>query len=287
MNIIEKIHHEVDTAATVLLQNANDIITNNNITTETTLAEKADRLKKLGFVSATPVTRLAEIEEVNKKKLLTVEQQKRLADRIIYYQQTYPFFKFLTEEKLDEICNKYDLIYATANCYIKDIPEKNLRELENAQEIKVDDLADITIKLIPLNNRVQLLLNAMDHPTGEFTQQEIIDWCIKARGKNVPDWTDRAKSNTWLFVVNRDLFGDRYDYRYRTEIIDRSGYFIAAPKSHFNLKGLTEKGKGWFQVFKSEPKDPIVFKYVKGGVLVITKWGDEAEDPDLQIPLMN
>jgi hypothetical protein len=33
--------------------------------------------------------------------------------------------------------------------------------------------------------------------------------------------------------------------------------------------------------------DPIVFRFVRGGVLIISKWGLEAEDESLIIPEMN
>lgn len=63
------------------------------------------------------------------------------------------------------------------------------------------------------------------------------------------------------------------------------GLFIAAPKSHFDLQGLEKHGKrGWL---RPEPKDPIVFRYVNGGIQVLTKWGPEAEDPMLTNPIDN
>lgn len=68
-------------------------------------------------------------------------------------------------------------------------------------------------------------------------------------------------------------------------VISKSGLFIAAPKSDFNLEGLSKKGKGYFNVF--EIKDPIVFRYVRGGIQVITKWGLEADDDALVVDKLN
>jgi hypothetical protein len=64
--------------------------------------------------------------------------------------------------------------------------------------------------------------------------------------------------------------------------------FIAADKALFNLKGL-EKSKNGFGFFKKHipNPDPIVFRYVKGGILIISKWGLEANDPELTVPEMN
>lgn len=74
-----------------------------------------------------------------------------------------------------------------------------------------------------------------------------------------------------------------------TETTDQQGLFIAAPESHFDLKGLKKKGKlGFFKVtMKTEPDDPIVFRYVRGGIQVLSKWGEEANDPMLANPIDN
>lgn len=84
------------------------------------------------------------------------------------------------------------------------------------------------------------------------------------------------------------------DYLYtasglRHEKIDKSGLFIAAPPSHFNLTGLTEdtKNRGFFKVSITEPKDPIVFRYVVGGLQILSKWGKEAEDEAFINPINN
>ena len=69
--------------------------------------------------------------------------------------------------------------------------------------------------------------------------------------------------------------------------ITRSGLFIAAPKSHFNLDGLKISGKGFFNFVRIEPKDPIVYRYVRGGIQVITKWGIESNDEGLVNETMN
>jgi hypothetical protein len=77
----------------------------------------------------------------------------------------------------------------------------------------------------------------------------------------------------------------------REEItIDKSGFFIAAPKTHFNLKGLTQKSKfGFFNVLTvTVPKDPIVFEYCKNGICrIITKWGTSDDQSYLDPALTN
>lgn len=80
-----------------------------------------------------------------------------------------------------------------------------------------------------------------------------------------------------------------YDHEFDVLKQEREGLFIAAPKEHFDLKGLTKDGKGYYKLDKKSivKKDPIVFRYVQGGIQILTKWGLEAEDKDLQLPIFN
>lgn len=61
------------------------------------------------------------------------------------------------------------------------------------------------------------------------------------------------------------------------------------PKSHFKkLKGLKKLGLGYFVQRQFEVKDPIVFQYFKNGFLRIeTKWGAEAKEYSLMLPIIN
>lgn len=48
-----------------------------------------------------------------------------------YYAQRYPQNRFITEEILKQLCNKYGLFHGKPGLYIKDIPEKNMIEMAN------------------------------------------------------------------------------------------------------------------------------------------------------------
>lgn len=83
-------------------------------------------------------------------------------------------------------------------------------------------------------------------------------------------------------------FLNRFSWGFMSErSTQKEGLFIAAPKAHFDLTGL-EKGKqSKFGFFTPEPKDPIVFRYVRGGIQILTMWGLEANDPSLQNEIYN
>jgi len=50
--IIKEIHNSFDTAEDKLLKEAEDMLESLNITTETKLEEKAERLEKIGFINS-------------------------------------------------------------------------------------------------------------------------------------------------------------------------------------------------------------------------------------------
>lgn len=227
MNIVEKIHREIDTAQDRLLNEAVSVIENTEIPEETKVESKAARLRRIGFTSSPVVKKASRLEKVRASKEKEIQLSKEKAELIRYYKKEYPFHKFLTEEELDRICDKYDLVYASVEKYIKDIPEKNLRDIETMKEIRERDMVESEYKV----------------------------------------------NNCKVTAEDYHMYLNRSAGVYSFQEIRKDGYFIAAPKSHFDLKGLTKKGKGFFK-----PEDPIVFKYVKGGILVVTKWGDEAND---------
>lgn len=111
---IEEIHNEFDSASEKLLCEAKAIIAKNKD------ADKGERLKRLGFRQAAPVAQAKESEE--KKKMATL---------IEYYQIHYPNNKFINEEGVKAICEKYGLVFGDANFYTGDIPEKNIHDIEN------------------------------------------------------------------------------------------------------------------------------------------------------------
>lgn len=269
--IIAEIHNEFDTAQDRLLSEAKAIIANAD--------KKGERLAKVGFVN-TPSAKL--VPQIVKSK----EQ----ADLINYYQQHYPFQKFLTEEELERICKKYDLIFAPVANYIKDVPEKNLRDIENAKPLvrshSMTDVYELNISrgLDDFNR----FLNLIGHPSPLFTKEEEIAISREYYGNHSPEsWSFGGSSDNMLFYGAKEKL--KCDFRIESySKTSRDGLFIAAPKSHFNLKGLNKSGTfGFLNITVREVKDPIVFRYCKGGIQVLTKWGKEAEDSALVNPIEN
>lgn len=256
--IVKEIHNAIDSAQDRLLQEAKDMIANN--TPKET--QKAVLMESIGFVNSQTVIAFRK----NQEFLVKNTEQAKLIE---YYKQTYPFQKFLTEEELNRICKKYKLIYKPVENYTRDVPEKNLIEISSAKaRLKEDAPSDTLWCELKKDNSFYLV-----HGNGD-------DWCglwgsnwwripKKIKGHN---FRSEHAASQYL----REAFGFNTHYLIK-EVInfkqDRQGLFIAAPPSHFKGKDLS------ISFVKIE--DPIVFRFVKGGVQVLSKWGLEAEDPSL------
>lgn len=263
--IIQEIHNEFDTAEDRLLCEAQKIISSNS---EKVVYDKAKRLKDAGFVN----TELVLMASAKQQALVNGKEQ---ADLIMYYKQKYPFQKFITQQELDRICNKYGLVYAPVANYTKEVPDKNLFDIENAEEVDVLDRVEneywIEItksyyeRKIPSNQPKKFILPKEIKRSYLSTNHSASRWSIL--NTHLSGFSD---SSTW-FVENHTC----------TEI-KKEGLFIAAPMSHFKMDGLKKKGRfGFLNISITEVKDPIVFRYVRGGIQIITKWGLEASDPSL------
>ena len=254
--VIQQIHNAFDGAQDLLLEEA-------EVTLEANMVDDTDHIKQLvelGFTNSKQVTEAS-------AKMATATENKKMAEKVLYYKRTYPFLKFLTVEKLDEICEKYNLIHAPVANFIEDVPEKNLKEIAAAQALLGDDRKEETWRII-------------NHDSVDF-----FDGITKKQQKKILNATYDERPKDRVIVGKFADINTRMIFRSSLpcEKDDQSGLFIAAPKNHFDLKGLTQKGtKGFFKtILETTPPDPIVFRYVKGGIQVLSKWGLEASDPAL------
>lgn len=134
--IIEEIHESFYTEVNKLLESAN--IQSSLTTDKQDLIDKRNRLVALGFNNS------AEVKEAESEiqRLQTLEkenlQKKELIEAINYFSFKYPAYKFITEESVKKICQKYGLVYGTIDRYIGTVPDKNLKHMEDFK-ISEDD----------------------------------------------------------------------------------------------------------------------------------------------------
>jgi hypothetical protein len=274
---VEQIHAEFDSAQERLLRESHEIL--GTLSIEKQMENKCNDLMKLGFVKSEGVTKIQEIQE----KRIPMET---LARTIQYFKLKYPFDKFITVDELERICKKYNLIHAPVSQYIKDVPEKNVLEMKNSKKLDEKDKS-------PAN---EYLFRAKSfHKTS--TQKHLL------KGKTFTMYLNEAQENT---ILRNDFSSDtlvakllgldppiknKTTLYYEAELIkvDKSGLFIAAPKSHFDLNGLSKRSPfGFFNIQTSELKDPVVFEYCRDNICrILTKWGTDDDQSYLDPSLLN
>lgn len=262
--LIAEIHDTFNTAGDKLLANATKILQ-----MEKSPYEKVERLKIAGFVSSIEV-----------QKWNTLSVTKKLADLIQYYQAKYPNNKFITEEQVRLICDKYKLVCAPIERYKGFVPEIKLRDIESFK-FDTRDNAVLMIKIIGawgtgigvdfgirrlggkhIHKKLGLKLIPENHPSLYCHGNSL--FAIREGGDNVGGG----------YVDKIQIFGDRQMQ-------------ICAPSKDMKLTGLSKIGAIFSSVSTVTVPDPVVLQPCAGGYLIVTAWGDEASDENVVNQKMN
>jgi hypothetical protein len=210
---------------------------------------------------------LSDIQKEEYRKITALEALKFGHDRAIYYEKWYPHLKFILDDQLNQLYKKYGLAYAPVSNYIGSIPQENLDEI-----IRLNGV--ITPSDVRTNKYRYEGVNYRETKKYYLEQNRLIE--------------DQLEIKKLLEAEFRGV--EIYSRSTScTKIEDYEPLYIAAPKSMLNLENLRESKSGFGFFKKHRPEqvaapDPVVFRFVKGGVLIISKWGPEAEDEMLQLP---
>jgi hypothetical protein len=280
---VEQIHAEFDSAEERILSECDKILSELKIPTETQIERKASIMKEIGFINSETVKQAQALKKNNELIQKQLEITSKQANFIKELKQYYPFEKFITVDELERICSKYNLIHAPIANYIKDVPEKNLLEIKNCKKLLYGHKCEILYKVT-----FSCFLNLIQNK--EYKDYiGLKDYRKIPKTLIVPEDID----TTWRFS---NFIKKKYNIEKTIPIessqfekIDKSGLFIAAPKSHFDLKGLKHKSKfGFFKTEILEVKDPVVFEYCKNDICrIITKWGTDDDQSYLDPNLIN
>jgi hypothetical protein len=236
--IIEKIHNEFDTAGEKLLAEANEVLNGNYD------IEKGERLQRIGFTNSRAAI---DADTVKKMKV----EKKKQAETVEYFRTFYPNNKFITEELVKIICEKYNLVFGGINYYKGDVPEKNLTEIENfkLREEDKDDCYDY-----------------YDYSQGLGNMSGIS--ALQSLGQSDIDrMYERAMMQAQRPIYKGTPNGKK----------EQKGFKICAPENDFDMRYMVRSG----HKIELHIPDPVVLQPVKGGYLVVSKWGIEAEDASL------
>jgi hypothetical protein len=209
------------------------------------LVEKCVRLKNLGFISTKEVKEAnEEIKRIENLKREN-ENKKELIKAIDYFSFHYPNYKFITEDSVKRICEKYGLVYGPVKKYTGTVPDKNLEHIEKFS-VRDEDKAYLHLTSFGIRRRdTETYITISDY------QKYILKWGNKSF----------YESHHW-------------------ERVGECVLEIAAPLKDFDMEESELKD---FKISKIQVPDPVVlqpvlFNRVKH-YLIVTAWGLEASDP--------
>lgn len=278
---VEEIHQEFDSAEQRCIDSCETMLKSLNITTESSIELKADVLKSLGFNNSSTVKHAESIKAKNHKVKSMKDVTLSQVNTIRELKFKYPFEKFITNDELDRICKKYNLMYASVSHYIKDVPQKNLYEIKRVKKLTTGDSCEEVEILQELSPLAVKMLAHMGR-NNIFTENQKKQFLSYNFNFDTSEW---LKSGRWFSLAGHEyckkhnLTIDDYPRYGKSKIVNKKGLFIAAPKSHFNLTNLSKESEfGFFEVKMVEVKDPVVFEFCKNDIVrILTKWGDENE----------
>jgi hypothetical protein len=203
-------------------------LTENSLQTDKQdLLDKGERLKSLGFTSAKDVQQAMAERQRLKHLELENENRKLLARAINHFQHKYPSYKFITEESVKRICEKYGLVYGSCDRYTGDIPEVNLKKMEEFK-IKQEDECwkQSIINIFPFGGAMWFTANErrMAVNTKNMSQHE----ANKLIARNSTRMTPIRVGHSVSFNHMSDVL----------EEITKCPLEIAAPQKDFNMTGM-------------------------------------------------
>lgn len=279
--VITAIHNEVDTAQDRILAEAKQIIATSVIKEQLNADKEIKLLEELGFANSKKVRELKEknalIQQQNASVETALNHAQVNANLIINYSVKYPQYKFITHDVINYLMNKYDLSIGPISAYMGEIPVKNLLELKRGKAIEDADINKLA---------VFVKLHRLDTYYAESSSYSAPEQLIKILTKGVVgnknttyDLNNRSRLVHDHFICSnfsqfkpegmRQLMDSEY------KIVNFNQDFIIAPVNHFDEKEMSK------HTSITKKDDPVVGTFVKGGALVKTKWGLEANDPEL------
>jgi hypothetical protein len=283
---VEEIHKAFDKAEVEVLGECAKVLAELKIPTETQLEKKAQMMREIGFVASETIEQAKVLRDKSEEIKKERDAKKLVADTINEFRVSYPKEKFITEDKLNKLCKKYNLMYAPIKNYIKDVPEKNLLDIKTRKSLQNEDACQ----------NVHYFTGVLyDWSSSMYERDYYCPGEIPSEHLTISD-TSEYLLEPKLKEKLKELGYNKKEIHFTGSVkktVTKNGLFVAAPKSHFNLDGISKENEfGFFDVKHVEVKDPIVFEFCKNGMVrIITKWGTEDDqsylDPIVQNPTDN
>jgi len=237
--------------------------------------KKAVRLEAIGFNRAKPVQ---DIRDHQTKAGMS----EAMIEAIDYYRVYYPQNKFITDDEVIKLCNKYGLLLGDAGNYIGDMPEKNLNDIE---AFKLRDEEKVEKRKYPTGymdafDRLQYFdMSSNAQPAIPTIPLQYIHWNPRRTGESIRQLAEHRRqieAASRLYMRYPADEKEKIKAQEKVELEARP-YMICAPSQDFHTRGY-ELRQGARLVWDPVVLQPVDRNGIKG-YLIVTAWGDEASDP--------
>jgi hypothetical protein len=178
-----------------------------------------------------------------------------------YFSFKYPHYKFIDEDSVNKICEKYGLVYGKIDRYIGTVPDKNLAHIEKFKIDSIDECYDL-IKGRHIKRHCY---------TGQYISRQtyLQNTCPY---DNILNYERHFSRFEGIETIN--LGDSEYQDDY-----EKCSLEIVAPVNDFDMKSSEIKD---FKLSEIQIPDPVVLKPVHFNsekyYLIITAWGIEGSD---------
>lgn len=204
--------------------------------------EKGDFLRSIGFNNS-----------ISTKIYSSLSENQKVINE--YERKYHGIFKFILEPQLERICEKYNLYVRSLDLFLADIPEENIKHMMNFK-VHIEDL-DNSDRLIEVLDSLKLLhiIQNIGAP-GDFNNYLPISLSDLTRALSLAKSRGFRIYNPLEIAAVESMFHEKAFASSRSRILDTAEL---SAKSQVDL-------------------DPIVLLKTKHGRIIITAWGDEAND---------
>lgn len=228
---VENIHSEIFSVHEILVKEAEKIA--GELLEDSEKEKIVRQLNEIGFTRAANIGE--QVDALDRRK------------GIKWYEQNNPTQKFIDEETVLKICEKYNLYLTHVQYFTGKIPEKNQKEI-----------LDFRIKETALlnGNRVEWVNYSFDLIKVSYEYKKEIDVKWEARAQKIKE-LDKSMN-----------------------LVGCCDLKIIASESELDMRFLQKRGRELVH-------DPVVLQPVKWGYLIVTAWGKEASDENILNEKMN
>lgn len=195
-----------------------------------------------------------------------------------FFRRNFPGCIFLPEETFTSLLRKYNLKCGTLDHYIGEIPSINVYEIAEVQDtlnrIAGDNVFSNTLEG---GIKVEIIEHISVRAKNDFFSNFYGDTNPSEKNKDTHASAilgDNGLIETMPFLHIRREFGAFFDVNTESRPLERNELLIAAPAQEMK-QVYTES------VEQIRSEDPFVFQFTPYGVVIFSKWGEEAQDEAL------